>query len=93
MATQILTQLRDLKLDGMAQALQAQLEQVGTYDPSRPFEEVRLDLSRVDYWLGVGAQPARSVLHGQASFSIDRGEWIARPAVELRALRSDDGLQ
>ena len=41
---------------------------------------------------GVGRQPARSVLHGQASFAVDRGEWIARPSVGLRALRSDDGL-
>ena len=32
------------------------LEQVGTYDPSRPDDEIRLDLDRVAYWLGVGAQ-------------------------------------
>lgn len=38
MATQILTQLRELKLGGMAQALKTQLEQVGTYE-GIPFEE------------------------------------------------------
>jgi len=38
MTTQILTQLRELKLGGMAQALQTQLEQVGTYE-GIPFEE------------------------------------------------------
>ena len=38
MATQLLTQLRELKLGGMAQALQTQLEQVGTYE-GIPFEE------------------------------------------------------
>jgi len=38
MTTQILAQLRELKLDGMAQALQTQLEQVGTYE-GIPFEE------------------------------------------------------
>jgi len=31
------------------------LEQIGIYDPSRPDAELRLDLERVDYWLGVGA--------------------------------------
>jgi small subunit ribosomal protein S16 len=37
------------------------LEQIGTYDPSRPDEEMRLDLDRVDYWVGVGAQPTGRV--------------------------------
>ena len=32
MTTQILTWLRQLKLDGMAHALQSQLEQVGAYE-------------------------------------------------------------
>lgn len=36
------------------------LEQVGIYDPSRE-EEVRLDLSRVDHWMSVGAQPTERV--------------------------------
>ena len=43
------------------------LEQVGTYDPSRPDDEIKLDLDRVDYWLGVGAQPtdrARKLING-----------------------------
>ncbi|QYZ66149.1 MAG: ATP-binding protein [Gammaproteobacteria bacterium (ex Lamellibrachia satsuma)] len=42
MTTQTLTQLRQLKLGGMAHALQIQLEQVGTYE-GLPFIE-RLDL-------------------------------------------------
>lgn len=42
MSTQSLTQLRQLKLSGMAQALQTQLEQVGTYE-GLPFIE-RLNL-------------------------------------------------
>lgn len=37
------------------------LEQVGIYDPSRPDEEIRLDLARVDHWLAVGAQPTDRV--------------------------------
>lgn len=32
------------------------IEQIGTYDPSRPIEEARVDLSRLEYWVGVGAQ-------------------------------------
>jgi small subunit ribosomal protein S16 len=31
------------------------LEQIGTYDPSRPPEEIRLDMARVEHWLSVGA--------------------------------------
>jgi len=38
MTTQLLTQLRELKLGGMAMALQTQLEQIGTYE-GIPFEE------------------------------------------------------
>ena len=33
------------------------LEQIGTYDPSRPDDEIRLDVSRADYWVSVGAKP------------------------------------
>ena len=32
------------------------IEQIGTYDPSRPIGEARVDLPRLDYWVGVGAQ-------------------------------------
>jgi small subunit ribosomal protein S16 len=31
------------------------LEQIGTYDPSRPPEEIRLDMDRVAHWVSVGA--------------------------------------
>ncbi|KAF1915809.1 ribosomal protein S16 domain-containing protein [Ampelomyces quisqualis] len=45
------------------------LEVLGTYDPSpqpprpgdthgRPWKDVRLDISRARYWVGVGAQPS-----------------------------------
>ncbi|MBX3272854.1 MAG: 30S ribosomal protein S16 [Sandaracinaceae bacterium] len=42
------------------------LEHVGTYDPSRPDEEITLALDRVDYWVSVGAKPtdrARKVIN------------------------------
>lgn len=32
------------------------LEQVGTYDPARPITDAKLDLSRIEHWLSVGAQ-------------------------------------
>ena len=43
------------------------LEVLGTYDPipkvppygdGRPFKDIKLDISRAKYWLGVGAQPS-----------------------------------
>ncbi|HET6415291.1 MAG TPA: 30S ribosomal protein S16 [Polyangiales bacterium] len=32
------------------------IEQIGTYDPSRPISEASVDYPRLDYWVGVGAQ-------------------------------------
>jgi small subunit ribosomal protein S16 len=32
------------------------IEQIGTYDPSRPIGEAKVDYRRLDYWVGVGAQ-------------------------------------
>ena len=39
------------------------IERLGFYDPlaSGRAETVRLDLSRAEYWLSVGAQPSESV--------------------------------
>lgn len=37
------------------------LEKLGTYDPTKNPSEVHLNRSRVDYWLGVGAQPTETV--------------------------------
>ena len=39
----------------------AYLENVGFYNPTRNPAEVRLDLERVDYWLGKGARPTDTV--------------------------------
>ncbi len=39
------------------------LEQVGRYDPTRPIEDARMDLGRVDHWIGLGAQTSTRVLH------------------------------
>jgi small subunit ribosomal protein S16 len=32
------------------------IEQIGTYDPSRPIGEASFDQARLEYWVGVGAQ-------------------------------------
>lgn len=39
------------------------IEQLGTYDPMCPETDARADLKsdRIDYWLGVGAQPSEKV--------------------------------
>ena len=37
------------------------IEEIGTYNPLQKDNNFRLDLARVDYWLGVGAQPSDTV--------------------------------
>jgi small subunit ribosomal protein S16 len=37
------------------------IEQVGNYDPKKAGQNVNLDLDRVDYWVGQGAQPSETV--------------------------------
>ena len=37
------------------------IEQIGTYDPSRPIADARVDYPRLDYWVGVGAQVSERV--------------------------------
>jgi small subunit ribosomal protein S16 len=37
------------------------LEQLGYYDPKPSPADVKLDMARYDYWVGVGAQPSRTV--------------------------------
>ena len=39
----------------------AYLENLGTYNPTRNPAEIKLDLSRVKYWLDKGAQPTDTV--------------------------------
>lgn len=36
------------------------LEQLGTYDPMKNPAEVKLNQERVQYWIGVGAQPTQT---------------------------------
>jgi len=37
------------------------IEQIGTYDPSRPIAEAKVDHPRLEYWVGVGAQVSHRV--------------------------------
>ena len=39
----------------------AYVENVGFYNPTREPAEIRLDMDRVNYWLGRGAQPTDTV--------------------------------
>jgi small subunit ribosomal protein S16 len=45
------------------------IEQIGTYDPTRPMTEARIDRIRLTHWLGVGASVSvalKKVLREQA---------------------------
>ena len=37
------------------------IEQLGYYDPMKDPFDLKLDLERVDYWIGQGAQPSERV--------------------------------
>jgi small subunit ribosomal protein S16 len=37
------------------------IEQIGYYDPMKDPIDLKLDLARVDYWIGHGAQPTDTV--------------------------------
>ncbi len=37
------------------------IEILGYYDPMTEPSDIKVDLERVDYWLGVGASPSRTV--------------------------------
>ena len=39
----------------------AYLENLGTYNPTREPAEIKLDMERVRYWIGKGAQPTDTV--------------------------------
>jgi small subunit ribosomal protein S16 len=39
----------------------AYLENIGTYNPTREPAEIKLDMDRVRYWIGKGAQPTDTV--------------------------------
>jgi small subunit ribosomal protein S16 len=37
------------------------IEQIGTYDPTRPMTDARIDRIRLTHWLGVGASLSESL--------------------------------
>ena len=39
----------------------AYLEKLGTYNPTRDPADIKLDLTRVNYWIEKGAQPTNTV--------------------------------
>ncbi len=44
------------------------IENIGTYDPSRP-ESFRLDAARLDHWTKLGAQPSATVTRVAKAFA------------------------
>jgi small subunit ribosomal protein S16 len=39
----------------------ANIEQIGYYNPLTEPKDIKIDLSRVDYWVSVGAKPSETV--------------------------------
>lgn len=39
------------------------IEQLGYYDPMQDPVSLKIDLARVEHWLGAGAQPTETVRH------------------------------
>ena len=37
------------------------IEQIGTYDPSKPMTEAKIDRTRLEHWVGVGAQQSAAL--------------------------------
>jgi small subunit ribosomal protein S16 len=58
----------------------AYLENIGFYNPTRNPAEVRLDMERVNYWLGRGAQPTDTVR--QLIRQQSKGESASAPPAE-----------
>jgi small subunit ribosomal protein S16 len=47
--------------DGRARREGAFIEQIGTYDPLLDKDNYKIDLAKVDEWIGKGAQPSDTV--------------------------------
>lgn len=72
------------------------VERVGTYDPCNKVAEkqLKLNLERVDYWLGVGAQPTdtvRSLIRKWRREQPSEGEPVAAGVAESDAEASAGG--
>ena len=62
------------------------IEEVGTYDPLLKNNNFKLKLDRVDYWLGVGAQPSDTV----ASFIKKARNGLVQESVEQPVADTDE---
>jgi len=65
------------------------VEKVGTYDPRNKHadKQVNLELERIDYWLGVGAQPSDTVR------SLIKRARREAPAVETAAVAAEPATE
>ncbi len=74
-------------------------ELIGTYDPRREPIMINLNLDRVDYWLGVGAQPTETVktlirkVRAGETVSIEDASAKAREAREAKQLAAADAAE
>jgi len=50
------------------------IEQLGYYDPMKEPHDIKLDLERIDYWIGQGAQPSETVQSLVESFKKRQAE-------------------
>ena len=74
----------------------AYIESIGFYNPRRQPAELRLDLERVDYWLGNGAQPSETTAElirkarkgGDAKVKIYTGEEQPEKETSPSAIRA-----
>lgn len=51
------------------------IEKIGSYDPIS--KEIKLDMPRVEYWIGVGAQASDTVAHVIKKFNASKKEAVA----------------
>src|SRR5680860_115761 len=80
------------KRDGRA------IEEIGLYHPTEEPSLIQIDSERVQYWLGVGAQPTEPVLHALGVDLDERGllgrvvqpDLLDGPAIALGARVHDD---
>ena len=70
------------------------IESIGYYKPLTEPARLVLDLERVDYWLGAGAQPSATVrrLISKARHGGGRGVVLGEPDREAEKARRSDAL-
>ncbi len=66
------------------------IEQVGTYDPNTDPSTIKIDLDKVDEWIGKGAQPSDRVAK---LIAIQKGEPLPEKIAKRAALKEKQKQQ